>query len=175
VLESFDHRVEVCRLLGGALVFYGVEVQDLTVTARHYHLLARFVAAAEKHRAAAELAAQSDPELMLDDGEAVSKVTTGPATGVAGLCEAHMLKDGRDPLPRYILGKCHSWTTREFKKWLAAQSPGTPVPGAGLFAPRPHCKPIADEKHFHNARKYIADHIDEGGAVWSLLFASKDS
>jgi hypothetical protein len=157
-------RSEMCRLLAGALGFYGVEVAELSVGAAHYHVLARFPVAVVKHEA---------------QGDSV------PATGVAGLCAAHQLNDGRDPLPRYLLGKCHSWASREFKKWMqaqaAVQSPGIPVPetrsgkipDGGLFAPRPHCKPINDVNHFANAKRYIYDHVHEGAAVWSILLSGE--
>lgn len=151
VLEC-ERRVAAYEKLVEALLFYGAEVVEFAVTAKHYHGLIRFT--------------------PLD-----GRYST-PATGVAGLCGAHHFKDERDPVPRYILGKCHSWCSNELRKMFnSQQSPSTPVDGTkrtlwgagGLWAPRPKVIPIKDRAHQLVVARYIFDHILEGGAVWSVL------
>ncbi len=148
VILPWELRVVAVKALVEALRHHRVEVIDAAVTARHFHVLARFTP--------------------------VDRSYNTPATGAAGLCAAHHLKDGRDPVPRYLLGKALSWSSRQVK--LAIQSPGTPVPGwsqskGGIWAPRPKCEPIDSRDHQLRTTTYIRDHIDEGGAVHSLHFA----
>lgn len=164
---DWDARVQLCDLYFNALRFYGADVEDVAMGATHGHALVRFRAAGV------------------------------PVTGVAGLCAEHHFKDGdlRDPLPRYVLGKVHSWCTRKMKEWESQrlQSPPSPEGGrpgealrpshtqprhrsawaltaGGLFAPRPKCVPIEDEAHFLFVKnEYIPGHAAEGAAVHSLL------
>ena len=144
VVFAMEVREVACRARVEALLHYNVELVDLAVGGKHYHALARFTPADEH-------------------GEKI------PATGVAGLCGAHMRKDGLDPVPRYVLGKAHSWCSRIVKQHMR-QSPGTPVPGTGgLWAPRPRVKPIADRAHQLRVAKYVRDHALKGAAVWSMM------
>lgn len=145
-------RIVAMTALVEALRHYRAEVIDAVVTANHFHLLARFTPL---------------------DGS-----FNTPATGVAGLCGDHHLKDGRNPVPRYLLGKALSWSSRAVR--LALQSPGTPVPGwahidGGIWASRPKCDPIRNRAHQIRTTAYIRAHQREGGAVYSLIGRAVDS
>lgn len=136
VVLSREQRKVALLAMLEALRHYDVEVIVLAVGGKHYHMLARFT-----------------PFGI-------------PAAGVAGLCAAHHRKDGLDPVPRYVLGKVHSWCSRKVKQHKR-QSPGTHVPGTGgLWAPRPKIIPIVNRAHQVDATNYIADHIDQGASIW---------
>lgn len=92
-----------------------------------------------------------------------------PRTGVRGLSGAHQRKDGLDPVPRYVLGKALSWSSRVVKQH-SAQSPGSPDPGdlpknRGIWAARPKCVPIENEEHFTRVERYIRAHGKKGACV----------
>ncbi len=147
MLDEWSQRVEMCRLLAGAVRHYEAGSVALAVGVKHYHVLVRFAP--------------------------VGVPTTGvgglcAAHGVGGLCEAHVLKDARDPAPRYVLGKCHSWCARQFRHWMLREMSVT-IPSGGLFAPRPKCIPVEDREHQVRVARYIFDHADEGAAVYSIL------
>jgi len=134
---AFDHdlRTEVCRLFAETLKFYNVEFIDLAVGREHWHLLARFTNA---------------------------KSPRAPVRGSAALKKRHAYD--YDPVPRLVLGKVKSWTTKQLReRGLLDGIKGTP------WAKRPKIKPIVDEKHWRNVMQYIADHVHEDAAVWSLL------
>jgi hypothetical protein len=153
IILTSQQRQWACEALMEALLHYNVQVVDLAVSALHYHVLARFTAVAES------------------GGVPGTGVPGRCATGVAGLCEAHYLKDGRDPVPRYVLGKAHSWCSRIVRQRMR-QSPGTPVPGipaGGLWATRPRVIPVVNRAHQIRVAGYIRDHIAQGAAVWSLM------
>ena len=136
-------------------------METLRDALEHYGITVAIIAVAGKHA-----------HVLAQFGEDI------PATGVAGLCEAHQRNDGLDARPRYLVGKALSFTSRTVKRYvtdLLTQSPGTPVPGSytsigqggGLWAASPDFTPIVDQDHFTNALNYIADHAAEGAAVWS--------
>ena len=146
IIVPAEMRPLICDTFRDALHHHDVLVQAICASATHVHVLARF-----------------------------------PATGVAGLSPEHHRADHLNPVPRYTLGKAMSWTTHVFKKHLKSQSPGSPDPGnnvviypsgleglsaGGLWAKHPSIKPIADESHFHNARRYIRAHDQQAAAVW---------
>jgi len=142
---GWDARLRLCAVYTSALEFYGAEVIDVAVAVTHVHALVRF------------------------------RTEKVPPTGVGGLCAAHHFREGdwRDPLPRYALGKAHSWCARELKREFS-QSPPSPEDGrpdgnvhpwarqaGGLFAPRPKCIPIENQSHFEWVRgRYIPEHAD---------------
>jgi hypothetical protein len=113
-----------------------------------------------------------------------------PATGVAGLltvsnvdpenvrCEltrelalkiqrmlkGNSLQDGRDPIPRVIFGKAKSWAATKLAK------AGFIVRGeGGLWTVRSKEEPVNDLGHWRNTSAYIRVHVEERGAVWSLI------
>lgn len=146
VVLASEQRSVACLAIIEALEHYEVEVIDLAVGAKHYHLLARFT----------PLDGSRNPA----------------AAGVAGLCAAHARKDGLDPVPRYVLGKAHSWSTNKVRE-SCPQSPGSPEPGrksdGGLWAPKPKCQPIRDRAHQLAVVRYIRGHEAEGAVVWSRI------
>lgn len=136
-------------------------METLRDALQHYGVTIAVIAVAGKHA-----------HVLAQFGENI------PATGVAGLCDAHQRNDGLDARPRYLVGKSLSFTSHTVKRYvtkLITQSPGTPVPGnytsigqpGGLWAASPDFNPIVDQEHFTNALSYIADHAAEGAAVWT--------
>ncbi|MCH8316473.1 MAG: hypothetical protein IIA64_10910 [Planctomycetes bacterium] len=128
---------------------------------QHYGVTIAIIAVAAKHA-----------HVLAQFGENI------PATGVAGLCDAHQRKDGLDARPRYLVGKSLSFTSHTVKRYvtdLIVPGDGSPralcytsicQPG-GLWAASPDFAPIGDQQHFTNALSYIADHGSEGAAVWT--------
>ena len=136
-------------------------METLRDALQHYGVTVAIIAVAGKHA-----------HVLAQFGENI------PATGVAGLCDAHQRNDGLDARPRYLVGKSLSFTSHTVKRHvtdLIPQSPGTPVPGnytsilqpGGLWAASPDFNAIVDQEHFTNALSYIADHATEGAAVWT--------
>jgi len=146
-----QQRLAACLAIIEALEHHQVEVVDLAVGAKHYHLLARFT--------------------PLDGSR------NTPARPPAGFCGAHARGDDLDPIPRYILGKAHSWCTRRVRE-ACGQSPGSPEPGrkmdCGLWAPKPKCQPIRDRAHQLQVVRYIREHEAEGAVVWSRIKAPRE-
>lgn len=155
VVLDWPLRVVACHALVEALLHHGAEVVSAAVTAKHFHVLVRF--------------------------QKVPATGVAGLSGVAGLCGAHHLKDGRDPVPRYVMGKAKSWSSRAARKHVQAQSPGTPVPGTagpthgngwalgrgGIWATRGKCEPIKNRAHQIRTAWYILEHVREGAAVWA--------
>ena len=143
IVLNRGQRLVACLAIIEALDHYEVEVVDLAVASQHYHLLARFTPLNGSRNAA--------------------------AAGAAGLCDAHARNDGLDPVPRYLLGKAHSWCTKKVKE-LCPQSPGSPEPGkkapGGLWAPKPKCQPIRDRARQLKVVSYIREHEAQGAVVW---------
>ena len=86
-----------------------------------------------------------------------------PRMAMRGLCEDNALTDGRNPLPRHVIGvakKHASHTLRE--RGLKAK--GT------LWAKRPHVIMVESQKHFDWLReRYIPDHASDGAVVLPVL------
>ena len=86
-----------------------------------------------------------------------------PGRNPPSLTAEQLLRDGRDALPRNVLGKAKSWTSLKLR--LSGMVPGT----GGVFAIRSKLTPIADFAHQLNVARYIEGHRDEGAAVLTLL------
>ena len=125
VLLDQRQREAVCDTLLGAFEFHKVEVTDLAVAARHYHLCARF-----------------------------------PSVDVPA---NNAMEDERNPVPRYLLGKAHSYVSNQMRKRNIAVYPG------GLFAKRPKVIPVESEEHFAHLAEYIQRHAREGAVVLSIM------
>ena len=139
-------RPIVCRQFGDALLFYQVGFVDLSVGATHFHTLARFTACT----------VESPPPPGGGD----------PRPGGRGLSEKrHPSAYDVDPLPRTVLGRVRSYTTRELKETGHFSNRK-----GGLWAKRPKIVPIECEEHFRFVgEQYIPGHAREGAAVWSML------
>jgi hypothetical protein len=66
-------------------------------------------------------------------------------------------------MPRNVLGKAKSWTSRQLGL------SGTVRGAGGVFATRSKLTPIVDFAHQVNVARYIERHRDEGAAVLTLL------
>jgi hypothetical protein len=165
ILDEEAARRVVCLSLVEALAHYGCVVEEACMTPVHAHALVRF------------------PTM----GEVVRGVNAkNPATGVAGLCartgadpgnvwcelsreeaqkiqrmlKGNSLQDGRDPIPRVILGKAKSWAATQLAK------AGFIVRGeGGLWAVRSKEEPVNDFGHWTYTSRYIKDHVEERGVA----------
>ncbi len=128
---------------------------------QHYGVTVAIIAVAGKHA-----------HVLAQFGENI------PATGVAGLCDAHQRNDGLDARPRYLVGKSLSFTSHTVKRYvtdLIVPGDGSPralcyrgiCQAGGLWAASPDFNAIVDQEHFANALSYIADHATQGAAVWT--------
>jgi hypothetical protein len=142
----FDRRQReiVARAMGERLRELDAEVVELCVSKVHFHVLVRFapvdIAMTEESRAIAM--ARPCKKLKL----------------VAG----NKLEDGRDPLPRHVIGlakKHASFVLREN---------GYGRDG-GIWAKKSKIVPIESRAHQLHVAKYIRDHVEEGGAALSLI------
>jgi hypothetical protein len=127
-----EQRRVVCGALAHKLTSLGAEVVDLCVGAMHVHALVRFTP------------------------------LQGPHTAVRGLCRQNSLRDGRDPVPRHVMGlakKHASFTLREQRL----------SPPAAVWARRCKLIPVADRAHQINVVAYIRDHGLDGAVVWSAI------
>ncbi|XAM01186.1 hypothetical protein OT109_07315 [Phycisphaeraceae bacterium D3-23] len=70
-----------------------------------------------------------------------------------------ILQDGRDPAPRHYLGRARRHASFELSS--AGLKPTSPV-----WADRPKCEPIRDRSHQVNTTRYIAEHMQQGAAIW---------
>jgi len=120
---------------------------------------------------ARRVAAEAMHERLNERGVEVARLCVGgchfhllmrivePTLARRGLCEGNALTDGRDPLPRHVLGvakKHASHTLRERN----LKAPGT------LWAKRPKFVPIEREAHFLWVRdRYIPGHATQGAVV----------
>lgn len=69
----------------------------------------------------------------------------------------HVLAQFPDHQPRITIGKVKSWCSKQLDR---------PKP---IWAAKCRCQPIADAKHWNNARKYILKHIHQGASVWPTM------
>jgi hypothetical protein len=91
------------------------------------------------------------------------KVPPAARDRIVGLNEHNALKDGRNPLPRYLLGRIKMRTSLEMRKSGHHTAPG------GLWGVRSKIIPIHDRNHQLRVVRYIRNHRREGAAVWSDL------
>ncbi len=134
VLLTPEQRRAACRAIGEKLVAMGVELVDLVVTANHFHLLARFT--------------PLDPDQRR--GMAIPR-----------LSPQSTLKDGRDPMPRHVVGLIKKHASHKLRERGLRTQPG------GLWGKRCHVIPIESRAHQLATVRYIRAHGAQGGAVWS--------
>jgi hypothetical protein len=135
---TWEHRVIVCREMMKKLVDMNTEVIELAVTARHFHMLARLTP-------------------LMGSGAQQS-----PRMAMRGLCDANALQDGRDPLPRHVIGVAKKHAAHVLSEHDASM-------GGGVFAKRCKCLPIENREHQVEVVRYIFEHVNQGGAVHSIL------
>lgn len=72
-----------------------------------------------------------------------------------------LLRDGRDPSPRYFVGRARRNASFALSK--ARLKSASPV-----WAVRPKCVPVRDRGHQVNVAKYIERHTREDASVWMI-------
>jgi REP element-mobilizing transposase RayT len=113
-----------------------VEFVNLAVAATHLHLLIRF----------------RPLEGQQSRGMAIPR-----------LSEQSMLKDGRDPLPRHVMGLLKKHAAHRHRAAGLSRHPG------GLWARRGKVIPVNNRGHQVAVGRYIARHAAEGAAVqWGV-------
>ena len=134
VLLTPAMRPLVCRAIAEKVLSFGFEVAELAVMEKHFHALCRF------------------------------DVEQGPRMAIRGLCPDNALADGRDPVPRHVIGVAKKHATHMLREAGLKSWQGT------LWARRPHIIPVEDADHFDFLRRrYLPDHVREGGVLWSEL------
>ena len=122
----------VCDALVQRLFEDNVELAALCVAPTHFHALCRFPNWA-------------DPDAF-----------------IPGLRTVNSLKDGRDPVPRHLLGRAKKNAAHVLGQRGMKDAPGP------LWAKRPRIEPVADRRHQLAIVRYIRAHGDDGAIVWSM-------
>lgn len=138
VFLTWEERVVAARAMGERLIDLDVELIDLCVSKVHFHLVARFSPVESSANALALL---------------YEKV---------GLVAENMLGDGRDPLPRHMIGlakKHATFTLREAEF----------IHDGGVWAKKCKVVPIENREHQVRAVRYLREHVDQGAAVLSII------
>src|SRR5204863_2555359 len=157
VLLTPDERRIVCVSMAEKLNELGAEVIDLCMTEMHFHGLARFDGVGEwvdedeaQSRGMAIPRLYNVREMMrVENGKTLVRV-------VPGMTPQNVLQDGRDPLPRHVIGIAKKHASHELR------NAGFKHEG-GVFATRCKVKPIEDRDHKARVEEYVVEHKDEGG------------
>ncbi len=123
-------REAACAALAEKLMSLHAEVVELCVGATHFHVLVRFAN------------------------------WQSPGIAIPGLCSENSLQDGRDPVPRHVIGMA--------KKHAAFVLREHGLVG-GAWSTRSKIEPVRSRAHQLKVVAYIRRHAEEGGAVWSML------
>ena len=75
-------------------------------------------------------------------------------------CGYHVVGRFDDRKPRFGIGLAKKHSAFALVEAGLAQR-------GGVWAVRGLCKPIADERHWRNAPRYVRDHVEQGAAEWS--------
>jgi hypothetical protein len=138
VMLNPKQRAIAAQAMGEKLRELDVEVIELCVTAMHFHILARYAPLESRAMAMARL---------------YEKV---------GLVKGNMLEDGRDPLPRHVVGLAKKHAS------FALREAGHIFEG-GVWAKKCKVVPVEDREHQVRAANYVREHFEEGGAVLSIV------
>ncbi|MCC6909856.1 MAG: hypothetical protein IT430_18125 [Phycisphaerales bacterium] len=130
VVLSPAQREAACAAMGEKLIALDAQVVELCVGATHFHVLVRFAN------------------------------WQSPGMAIPGLCRANSLQDGRDPVPRHVMGMA--------KKHAAFALRDCGIVG-GAWATRSKMEPVRSRAHQLEVVAYIRRHADEGAAIWSKL------
>jgi hypothetical protein len=166
--EEAGRRVD-CLALVEALGHYGCVVEEVCMTPVHAHALVRFPTMGEVVRAVnAKDPATGVAGLFGGSGAGAGSVrcelSREEALKIQRMLKGNSLQDGRDPIPRVIFGKAKSWAATQLGK------AGFIVRGeGGLWTVRSKEEPVNDFGHWGNTSRYIKDHVEERGVVWSLI------
>jgi len=136
VALSVAQRRVVCLALVERLREDGVEVIDLCVDRTHIHALCRFPDA-------------SPPKVV-----------------IPGLRRTNALQDGRDPIPRHLLGRAKKNASHVLRqKGMKAEGP--------LWGKRSKIVPIESRQHQLSVVRYIRSHVRKGAVLWSTLIRER--
>lgn len=149
VVLSWEARVEACRAFVAALRFHHVEVIDLAITARHYHLLARFPCTLQW----------------------IARVTGSQPHGLQSVGfhrhDRSRRRSALDDPPRHYTGIAKKESA------CALSRAGLIVSASGrVWARRCHAVPIEHRSHQLHVVQYIRGHARQGAAVCSMLHAA---
>lgn len=131
-------RDAACAALAEKLSALEAEVVALCVGATHFHVLVRF-------------SNWRGPGMAMPGRCEVE---------IPGLCKANALQDGRDPVPRHVIGMA--------KKHAAFALREHGIVG-GVWGTRSHIEPVRSRAHQLKVVAYIRRHAEEGAAVWSMV------
>ena len=134
VILTPEHRLTVCRAMGDKLLDYGVELIELSVGGQHFHALCRFP----------------------------RSLPPQPGGTARRICR-NLLADGRDPIPRHILGRAKRAASVALAQ-LNAKPTGRP-----LWAKRTKIEPIKCRAHQLATVRYIRRHASQHAALWSAI------
>lgn len=152
VVLTAAQRVAACAALGEKLLALEVELVELCVGATHFHLLARF-----PRLQSPGIADLQSPGIAIP-GRCGIAIPGRCGRAIPGLCRENSLQDGRDPVPRHLLGMA--------KKHAAFALREHGIVG-GAWATRSKIEPIRSRAHQLSVVWYIREHEAEGAVVWS--------
>lgn len=123
----------VCVTMAATLLDYDVELVEISVSSMHFHILCRY-----------PLQLPQGPDAARDKPR-------------------NLLKDGRDPIPRHILGRAKRAAS------IALLKSGYKLEGKPQWSRRTKFEPIKNRQHQLAVVKYIRHHIEEDAAIWSQI------
>jgi len=133
VILNEQQRHIVCLALGTRLGELGVEVVDICVDATHVHILCRF------------------PNWF------------DPSVEIPGLRAGNALQDGRDPVPRHLIGVAKKHVSHVLRARSLKPRPGP------LWTKRGKIIPVTGRQHQLRIVAYIRGHASGGAIVWSQI------
>lgn len=157
-------RAIVCIAMAEKMRTLGAEVIDLCMNDVHFHGLVRFDGVGEwisvdeaesRGIAIPRLYGAAREVVRVENGVTLVRV-------VPGMTAANMLEDGRDPLPRHVVGVAKKHASFSLREAGHGRD-------GGAFATRCKVKPIEDLDHKIRVEKYIVDHHEQGAAVLSMI------
>ncbi len=133
IVLSPAQRKLVCEAMGTRLTDLGVQVLEISVGPTHVHALLRFPNFSE------------------------------PNATIPGMRRGNMLEDGRDPVPRHLLGMAKKHTSHCLRQRNLKEA-GTP-----LWGRRSKLIPIEDHPHQLAVLAYIRRHDSQDATLWTTL------
>ncbi|MEX2215972.1 MAG: hypothetical protein WD768_17805 [Phycisphaeraceae bacterium] len=160
VLLSMDVRKIVCLEMGLKLLEKKVELIEMCVTEKHFHALARFTPWVEE--ASSESPGIAIPGLSSEAPKLPAMIPPPRVSKRHGPLRKRPVQI--DPAPRQLIGIAKKHSSHILR------SQGILFPG-GVWATRCKVEPVHDRPHQVNTCKYIREHIEEGGVLFSTLYA----
>lgn len=133
VILNVEERNIVCAAVVQKFEQLKIQLAALSVSAMHVHLLAKFPWPRELEQS--------------------------PGMAIPGLCVENSLQDGRNPIPRHVLGLVKKHSSHVLRKEGFIHQ-------GGVWGTRSFCDPLRDDGHFENTKAYIQRHAGERAAIW---------